>query len=682
MVSPYDDVDGFLTWTMFLPDHDVGPVVLNNMSGRRGRPVEGAGSHSTTGPPRRCSPRACLSGIGEQARAVDLKGVDPWLGFHEGGWSLVRAGREISLRIGPRVWPPQVKPDGSYAVCEGPFVTTTVKLAREADGTPHVELVGLRPSVGLPDSMCSFRGPWARDRSKAMSDGLSRRTVLRGLAGSVAAGGSLVPVSSARAKPLGALPSDWVAFDRSVQSAFDRMHLVGAAVAVVDGDRVVHVATFGDRSLAPRKKVTPSTLFNVASTTKSMSATLVAGYVDEGTLGWDQKVVDVWSGFRAPTDELTRGLRVRDLLGMDSGLGEHPAASVHLGEPTATQLLQSIASLPVVAAPNTTYVYNNTVFAVGGYLPLLATKVAPADLPAAYADAMKQRLFTPAAMRGSVIADDPRGRVDDYATGFGFDLRLKPQPLLPRFGSAAPTGGALSTLEDLAAYLRMQLRRGQSVSGARVVSAGNLTECWKAHVDSHVDHTLDPDAATAAYGMGWYHQTFTDGSSLVWHNGGIDGFTAFLGFLPDHDLGLVVLNNTGFAPNGNYFYTYVLNLLLGQRFGLNQGVTEKAVAASDADLGLLTTLGARTRPIDPRAVEPFLGIYEAGYAVTRTGRRLQIQIGPRTFPLEALADGSFVIGGGLIVTLPVRFLPEPDGIMHMELIGLETVRRTNGLAPS
>lgn len=51
---------------------------------------------------------------------------------------------------------------------------------------------------------------------------------------------------------------------------------------------------------------------------------------------------------------------------------------MHLGEGTATQLLESVANLPVVAAPNMTYVYNNRVFAVGGYLPLLATKVAPA----------------------------------------------------------------------------------------------------------------------------------------------------------------------------------------------------------------------------------------------------------------------------------------------------------------
>jgi CubicO group peptidase (beta-lactamase class C family) len=93
---------------------------------------------------------------------------------------------------------------------------------------------------------------------------------------------------------------------------------------------------------------------------------LVATYVDDGTLAWDQPVIDAWPGFRAPTDELTRSLRVRDLLGMASGIAEPPALSaLHEGDPTATQLLQSVVNLPVIGPPNSQYFYNNTVYAIG-----------------------------------------------------------------------------------------------------------------------------------------------------------------------------------------------------------------------------------------------------------------------------------------------------------------------------
>lgn len=77
-----------------------------------------------------------------------------------------------------------------------------------------------------------------------------------------------------------------------------------------------------------------------------MSSLLVATFVDDGRLGWDQRVIDAWRGFRAPTEALTRSLRVRDLMGMASGIGEPPALSgLHEGDPAATQVLQSIVNL-------------------------------------------------------------------------------------------------------------------------------------------------------------------------------------------------------------------------------------------------------------------------------------------------------------------------------------------------
>ena len=121
-------------------------------------------------------------------------------------------------------------------------------------------------------------------------------------------------------------------------------------------------------------------MFRVGSTTKSMTAALVATYVDDGTLGWDQKVMNTWSGFRTPTDELTRSLRVRDLLGMGSGIGEpdRMKPGLHFDSVTASYSLHSAVNLPVVAARvDETFSYANTIQTVGGYLPLLATGVAP-----------------------------------------------------------------------------------------------------------------------------------------------------------------------------------------------------------------------------------------------------------------------------------------------------------------
>ena len=400
-----------------------------------------------------------------------------------------------------------------------------------------------------------------------------RRAFLRGaLAAGVAAGTTPLWASAAAARAK-VSPDDWQEFDRVVGSAFDRMRLVGAAVAVVSADRVLHTVTFGDRSLSPRRPVTKNTRFRVGSLTKSMTTALLATYVDEGTLGWDQPIIDAWSGFRAPTDELTRTLRVRDLVGMASGLAEPPSTSLRFGGPTTAQLLQSVVNLPVINQPDKEFFYNNTLYAVAGYLPFLASGTAPEDVRPAYTKSMYDRLFAPAGMTGAQIADDPRGLVDDYATGNQFDLRPKATTLpFAGTGSHTPAGGAFAGLRDMAAWVRLQLREGVSVDGSRVVSAANLAECWKPHVTTELPRDLDPDYVSAGYAMGWVREEYEDASSLIWHSGAIDGFASFIGFLPQHDLGLVVLNSMTAAPTGNLLFTYVRSLLLSERLGLNVGV--------------------------------------------------------------------------------------------------------------
>jgi CubicO group peptidase (beta-lactamase class C family) len=510
---------------------------------------------------------------------------------------------------------------------------------------------------------------------------VSRRTVLRGaVAAALASKFVGWPAKVLGARPAGVSP-EWAEFDDAVRKSFQRLGMVGAAVAVVSADQVLYTSTLGVRDRASGRPVTMDTHFLVASTTKSMSSLLVATFVDDGRLGWDQPVVDAWPQFRAPTDELTRTLRVRDLLGMDSGITEPAALSgLHEGDPTAPQLLQSLVNLPVAYPPGDTFFYNNTVYAVGGYLPALAQGVAPADLAVTYFRQMHERVYGPVGMTTATLADDPRGVVERYATGYGLDLRGR-RVRMPygAVGSYAPVGGTLATLIDMAAYVRLQLRKGTSAAGVEVVSAANLAECWKPHVDAPTPTPeFDPDLVSSGYAMGWVHQTFRDGTSLVWHSGGIDGFATYIGFLPERDLGLVVLNNMNTHPIGTFFYLAVLNHLLSQRFGLNQGVNERIDAAYDQATAKLGETWKQTLPVNRAAVAPYLGYYEGGYRLLLDKGTPQIRIVSRVLPLRALPDGSYVTTSGLLPGLAVHLTRGSDGVSRMELEGLETVSRTVG----
>jgi CubicO group peptidase (beta-lactamase class C family) len=477
----------------------------------------------------------------------------------------------------------------------------------------------------------------------------------------------------------GATPvAGWSWFDDGIQAAMEIFHIVGSAVAIVDRGGITHSATFGVRDLASGELVTPDTHFLVASTTKSMTAMLLATFVDDGVFEWDQPVCEVWSDFRAPIEALTASLRVRDLLGMASGLGEAPAVSAyHQGDLTAGELLRSLASLPVTDPPGTTFFYNGTVYAAGGYLPALAQGAAEDDLETAYATLMTERVYRPAGMSSARITDDPRPFVDNYATGYGSDLTegTAPQPYAS-VGAYAPAGGTLATLEDMASYVAMQLNSGDSLSGERVVSAENLAECWTPHVAlPATPPDLQPDFVSAGYGLGWVAYDY-GGRRFIGHSGGIDGFTTFIGFFPDDGLGLVVLSNEGPFPRGLSFAPlYVPNLLMEGRFGLNVGGNDAAVAQFQASERQWNDLAARAMPVDADAIAPFLGEYETGWRVAfGADGELRMHQSSRAIRLLAMPGGGYVMAGGVTPGTMVRFSQDENSTPWMEIQDLERVR--------
>lgn len=392
-------------------------------------------------------------------------------------------------------------------------------------------------------------------------------------------------------------------------------------------------------------------------------------------------MVDAWSGFRAPTDELIRSVRVRDLLGMGSGIGEpdRMKPGLHFDSVTAAQIVESVVNLPVVASrPDETFSYANTIQTVGGYLPLLATGVAPADLAPAWAAAIQDRLFGPAVMAGARLSSDPRGQVEDYATGNGFDLRPRASAMpFAAVGAYAPSGGTLASVSDMAAWVRLQLRQGRSVTGRQVVSPPNLAQCYVPHVTVPPSGGALPGGASSGYGMGWWHDTFPNGLQAVFHTSAFDGFSTMIAFFPDHDLGLVAINSMN--PSADLWTIYTLALLLSQRFGVNLDLPQQVVAANAARLAHLADLGRRSGAVDLKRLEPYLGYYEGGWSLIREGRDMQLRIGPRVIPLQVMPDGSYVMAGGTLVGGTVPLDKDADGTPHIELTGIETVRRTTGL---
>src|SRR5262245_58861946 len=125
------------------------------------------------------------------------------------------------------------------------------------------------------------------------------------------------------ARPARSQDFDVESVDLLVKEALQKWHVPGAAVAIVQNDRLIYVKGFGVRKFGNPAPITPDTIFPIASCTKTVTSLALAMLVDEGKLKWDDPVRKHVPFFRLADPLADANATLRDLLTHRTGVGAH-----------------------------------------------------------------------------------------------------------------------------------------------------------------------------------------------------------------------------------------------------------------------------------------------------------------------------------------------------------------------
>ena len=89
--------------------------------------------------------------------------------------------------------------------------------------------------------------------------------------------------------------------------------LPGMAVAVVRVDQTVYAKGFGTRLVGSGTAVDADTVFQLASLSKSVGATVIAHQIGRGAVAWDTPVVQYLPWFALNDDLITRHVTIADM---------------------------------------------------------------------------------------------------------------------------------------------------------------------------------------------------------------------------------------------------------------------------------------------------------------------------------------------------------------------------------
>jgi CubicO group peptidase (beta-lactamase class C family) len=340
-------------------------------------------------------------------------------------------------------------------------------------------------------------------------------------------------------------------FDQRVESLRNQLGVPGMAIAIVENGKVTHARGYGVRKLGSKEAVDADTIFPTGSTGKAFTVADIATLVDQGKIGWDDKIIDHLPDFQMYDPWVTREMTIRDLLVHRSGLGLGAGDLLFVPRSNLSRA-EAVKRLRYIK-PETSFRYG---FAYDNVLYMVAGQLIEAVSGKTWEVFTAEQVLKPAGMLHSTSDDNvrfntpnraqPHARINGPLRGFGDQQALDERDDLAR--NAAPAGGLAISANDMARWLLIQLAHG------KLPEPDKRLFSEKAHQEMWTPVVLQPARPLPAefdvtqpmfntYALGWDVRDYR-GTRLVWHGGAVFGFLTAVVLLPEKNVGFSIEINS------------------------------------------------------------------------------------------------------------------------------------------
>lgn len=341
---------------------------------------------------------------------------------------------------------------------------------------------------------------------------------------------ALVPMAGAAAPPAATDP-DFAAIDAFVEAERQAQAIPGVAVGIVHDGEIVHLQGFGTADAGGRP-VTPTSIFQVASATKSFTATAVMQLVEAGAVELDAPVQRYLPSFRVADATASAQITVRHLLTHTSGISGSSRLegdvtfSTDVSDEALENVVSSLRSEELISAPGEAYSYSNFGYATLGLI-VQTVSGQPFD------DYMREHVFGPLGMTQTRMFARGDSAPADAVSGHRFWFGMPAAADVPYPRGLRPAGGMLSSAADMSRFLAAYLASGEYADG-RILSAASIKQ---------IETPFAPEGVRgASTGLGWDIGP-ANGMQIVQKNGDAPNFHSNILLVPDASWGVVLLEN-------------------------------------------------------------------------------------------------------------------------------------------
>ncbi|GGG36006.1 hypothetical protein GCM10010976_04650 [Bizionia arctica] len=279
--------------------------------------------------------------------------------------------------------------------------------------------------------------------------------------------------------------------------------MFNGAVLVTKNDSIIYKKAFGYANEKTKEKITPESVFYIASVSKQFTAMGIMILKEEGKLSFDDKIKNFFPNY----PEYLNSITIRQLLNHTSGLTDREY--YQLTNPNNQDVLEVLMKQDSLELKNgETFRYSNSGYVM---LALLIEKLSGNSIDQFW----NQQIFEPLEMKNTTATKAVVDQIPNKVIGYnliGEKIDYKSSVMGP--------GGIYSTLNDLEKWNR-------AINTNKLVSSKTLDEAFKNGKLNEGPISISMNNQEYGYGFGWMPYV-ANGKKYVQHDGSVESYRSLI----------------------------------------------------------------------------------------------------------------------------------------------------------
>ena len=307
----------------------------------------------------------------------------------------------------------------------------------------------------------------------------------------------------------------------------------GSALAIVSREGIMQLETWGVRKVIARDPVNSDSVFRIASMSKTFAGTVAGLLVNQNLQGWDMRINGLFPNMGLGEGISSEAITLKHIVSQTTGLMPHSYSNMLDDGVIYQKIKEKFHQIPTVCSPGQCYSYQNVVFS-------LVADVVEESTGDSYEKYLHQQIFKPLGMTTASVGMEPyinsSNVTDPHRLVRG---NWRTTTTNPAYYSVAPASGINASIFDMAIWIRANL-------GAfpHILSKDFLAELHEPVISTPYGNYFNrwSGLEKAYYAIGWRVFNYK-GLRAIHHGGGVRGYRSEMVFVPDANIGMVMLLN-------------------------------------------------------------------------------------------------------------------------------------------